>query len=83
MVVIVEYNVVMFAHVFDIQLLVLLLDRFYSILFQLMHVIDLNDLIHFVNLLVENEGIRDLYHRNIRQIINVNIPRVQYEDARE
>ncbi len=59
MVVIVEYNVVLFEHVFDIQLLVLLLDLLFQMLFQLIHVIVLNDLIPVVNLLVENEVIQD------------------------
>jgi len=73
MVVIVEYNVVMFEHVFEIHLLVFLLDLLYSMLFQLIYVIDLDDLLHFVNLLVENEKIQDLNHQQIRLLMNVNV----------
>jgi hypothetical protein len=73
MVVIVEYNVEIFEYVFDIQLFVHLLDLLYLRLFQLMYVIDLNDLIHFENLLVENEMILDLNHQKIRLLRNVNV----------
>jgi hypothetical protein len=42
-------------------------------LFQLMYVIELNDLRHFVNLLAENEKIRDLNHQKIRLLMNANV----------
>ena len=82
MVVIVEYTVEMHEHVFDIRLLVLLLDLLYQMLFQLMHVIVINDLIHCVNLWVENEVILDLNHQNVKLIMNVNVHQGQYEYAK-
>jgi len=50
-------------------------------LFQQMYVIDLNDVRHLVNLLVENEEIQRLNHQNIIRIMIGHVQRVQYEYA--